>query len=166
MEELHRILDKDNGNFIDEVKGRWHDFCQKVQFFGVWKKMLKPPMGMDKGKQWCFGVISDQSLGWTFRHVNCQVHVLVSCRPPFSSMMVIPSLTKCLFFKALSVVYLWSDLTLCILSKCCNESFPVQLNRLLRSYVCCHHCSPPPLPPQRGYEMRVRLWCMSSRWAV
>ncbi|KAL7390382.1 hypothetical protein ABVT39_020084 [Epinephelus coioides] len=51
MEELHRILDKDNGNFIDEVKGRWHDFCQKVQFFGVWKKTLKPPMGMDKAEQ-------------------------------------------------------------------------------------------------------------------
>ncbi|KAL3973546.1 hypothetical protein ACER0C_024753 [Sarotherodon galilaeus] len=51
MEELHRILDKDNGNFINELKERWHDFCQKVQFFGVWKKMLKPPMGMDKAEQ-------------------------------------------------------------------------------------------------------------------
>ncbi|XP_042357361.1 uncharacterized protein LOC121954098 isoform X2 [Plectropomus leopardus] len=51
MDELQRILDKDNGNFIDELKGRWHDFCQKVQFFGVWKKMLKPPMGMDKAEQ-------------------------------------------------------------------------------------------------------------------
>ncbi|CAI5670036.1 unnamed protein product [Oreochromis niloticus] len=51
MEELHRILDKDNGNFINELKGRWQDFCQKVQFFGVWKKTLKPPMGMDKAEQ-------------------------------------------------------------------------------------------------------------------
>ncbi|CAM4684124.1 unnamed protein product [Leuciscus chuanchicus] len=34
-----------------ELKGRWHDFCQKVQFFGVWKKALKPPMGMDKAEQ-------------------------------------------------------------------------------------------------------------------
>ncbi|CAL8348899.1 unnamed protein product [Boreogadus saida] len=51
MEELQRILDKDNTNFIDELKGRWHDFCQKVQFFGVWKKALKPPMGMDKAEQ-------------------------------------------------------------------------------------------------------------------
>ena len=59
MEELQRILDKDNGNFIGELKGRWHEFCQKVQFFGVWKKMLKPPMGMDKGKQYCSGVIGD-----------------------------------------------------------------------------------------------------------
>ncbi|CAI5657245.1 unnamed protein product [Oreochromis niloticus] len=51
MEELHRILDKDNANFINELEERWHDFCQKVQFFGVWKKMLKPPMGMDKAEQ-------------------------------------------------------------------------------------------------------------------
>ena len=58
MEELQRILDKDNTNFINELKGRWHDFCQKVQFFGVWKKALKPPMGMDKGRECCFGVIS------------------------------------------------------------------------------------------------------------
>ncbi|CAL8236406.1 unnamed protein product [Boreogadus saida] len=51
MEELQRIMDKDNTNFIDELKGRWHDFCQKLQFFGVWKKALKPPMGMDKAEQ-------------------------------------------------------------------------------------------------------------------
>ncbi|XP_071396742.1 uncharacterized protein [Centroberyx affinis] len=51
MGELRRILDKDNSHYIDELKGRWHDFCQKVQFFGVWKKMLKPPMGMDKVEQ-------------------------------------------------------------------------------------------------------------------
>ncbi|XP_060895062.1 uncharacterized protein LOC132974804 [Labrus mixtus] len=51
MEELQRILERDNGSFIDELKGRWCDFCQKVQFFGVWKKMLKPPMGMDQAKQ-------------------------------------------------------------------------------------------------------------------
>ncbi|XP_067095332.1 uncharacterized protein [Osmerus mordax] len=51
MEELQRILDKENDNFIGELKGRWHEFCQKVQFFGVWKKMLKPPMGMDKAEQ-------------------------------------------------------------------------------------------------------------------
>jgi len=49
MGELQRILDKDNSHYIDEVKERWQDFCQKVQFFGV----LKPPMGMDKGTQWC-----------------------------------------------------------------------------------------------------------------
>nr|XP_046238910.1 uncharacterized protein LOC124055921 isoform X1 [Scatophagus argus] len=51
MEELQRILDKDNTNFIDELKERWQDFCQKVQFFGLWKKVLKPPLGMDKAEQ-------------------------------------------------------------------------------------------------------------------
>ncbi|KAJ8361936.1 hypothetical protein AAFF_G00410650 [Aldrovandia affinis] len=48
MDELRRILDRDNCQYIDEVKGRWADFCQKVQFYGVLKKILKPPMGMDK----------------------------------------------------------------------------------------------------------------------
>nr|XP_040043999.1 uncharacterized protein LOC120826103 [Gasterosteus aculeatus aculeatus] len=42
MEELQRILDKNNIHYIDELKGRWENFCQKVQFFGVWKKLLKP----------------------------------------------------------------------------------------------------------------------------
>lgn len=51
MEELQCILDKDNTNCIDELKERWQDFCQKVQFFGLWKKALKPPMGMDKGRE-------------------------------------------------------------------------------------------------------------------
>ncbi|KAJ8358497.1 hypothetical protein AAFF_G00433840 [Aldrovandia affinis] len=51
MDELRRILDRDNCQHIDEVKGRWADFCQKVQFYGVSKKILKPPMGMDKGKR-------------------------------------------------------------------------------------------------------------------
>uniref|UniRef100_A0A3Q2R0T5 Si:ch211-208g1.1 n=1 Tax=Fundulus heteroclitus TaxID=8078 RepID=A0A3Q2R0T5_FUNHE len=50
MEELQRILDKDNDSYIGDLKRRWQDFCQKVQFFGVSKKMLKPPMGMDKSK--------------------------------------------------------------------------------------------------------------------
>ncbi|KAI4830322.1 hypothetical protein KUCAC02_001961 [Chaenocephalus aceratus] len=48
MGELRRLLDKDNSHSIDEMKERWQDFCQKVQFYGVWKKMLKPPLGMDK----------------------------------------------------------------------------------------------------------------------
>ncbi|KAL6486724.1 hypothetical protein MHYP_G00061160 [Metynnis hypsauchen] len=51
MGELQRILDKDNIHYIDELKERWDNFCQKVQFFGVWKKLLKPPMGMDKVEQ-------------------------------------------------------------------------------------------------------------------
>lgn len=54
MGELRRILDKSNSHYIDEVKGRWHDFCQKVQFFGVWRKLLKPPMGMDESKHTLF----------------------------------------------------------------------------------------------------------------
>ncbi|CAJ1050794.1 hypothetical protein KUCAC02_001961 [Xyrichtys novacula] len=34
MEELRRIVDKNNSNYIAELKERWHDFCQKVLFYG------------------------------------------------------------------------------------------------------------------------------------
>ncbi|KAF3851986.1 hypothetical protein F7725_005341 [Dissostichus mawsoni] len=57
MGELRRLLDKDNSYSIDEMKERWQDFCQKVQFYGVWKKMLKPPLGMEKGKLWILRVL-------------------------------------------------------------------------------------------------------------
>ncbi|XP_072572664.1 uncharacterized protein [Paramormyrops kingsleyae] len=48
MDELRRILDKGNSKFIAEVKKRWEDFCSMVQFYGVWKKVLKPLMNLGK----------------------------------------------------------------------------------------------------------------------
>ncbi|CAJ1086727.1 uncharacterized protein LOC127420714 isoform X1 [Xyrichtys novacula] len=48
MEELRRIVDKNNSNYIAELKERWHNFCQKVLFYGVSKNMMKCPMGMTK----------------------------------------------------------------------------------------------------------------------
>lgn len=53
MGELRRILDKGNSKFIDEVKKRCEDFCTKVQFYGVWKKVMRPPMTLDVGKSFC-----------------------------------------------------------------------------------------------------------------
>ncbi|CAM4530089.1 unnamed protein product [Leuciscus chuanchicus] len=50
MDELCRILDKGNSKFIDGLKKRWEDFCAKVQFYAVWKKVMKPPMTLDGGK--------------------------------------------------------------------------------------------------------------------
>ncbi|XP_030601117.1 uncharacterized protein LOC115791134 [Archocentrus centrarchus] len=47
MDELQRILDKNN-KFITEVKARWEDFCSVVQFYGLWKKVLKPPMNQNR----------------------------------------------------------------------------------------------------------------------
>ncbi|XP_078143695.1 uncharacterized protein LOC144542119 [Centroberyx gerrardi] len=47
MDELRRVLDKGNRKYIAEVKKRWEDFCSKVQFYGVWKKVMKPPMTLD-----------------------------------------------------------------------------------------------------------------------
>ncbi|KAI9536002.1 hypothetical protein NQZ68_038409, partial [Dissostichus eleginoides] len=49
MSELRRLLDKDNHKYIAEVKKRWDDFVAKVQFYGVSKKAMKPPMTLDGG---------------------------------------------------------------------------------------------------------------------
>ncbi|XP_034054152.1 uncharacterized protein LOC117534145 isoform X2 [Gymnodraco acuticeps] len=48
MSELRRILDKDNHKYIAQVKKRWDDFVAKVQFYGVLKKAMKPPMTLDR----------------------------------------------------------------------------------------------------------------------
>ncbi|XP_051517855.1 uncharacterized protein LOC127419999 [Myxocyprinus asiaticus] len=47
MDELRRILGGTNRKYTEEMKGRWADFCAKVQFCGVWKKALKPPFPLD-----------------------------------------------------------------------------------------------------------------------
>lgn len=47
MDELRRIVDGTNSRYIEEVKGRWAEFCTKVQFYSVWKKVLKPPFPLD-----------------------------------------------------------------------------------------------------------------------
>ncbi|XP_042564296.1 uncharacterized protein LOC116221586 isoform X2 [Clupea harengus] len=51
MDELRRILQRDNMDFISEVKERWVEFCKQVQFYGVFKKVLKSPVGMSKAEQ-------------------------------------------------------------------------------------------------------------------
>ncbi|KAF4115355.1 hypothetical protein G5714_002844 [Onychostoma macrolepis] len=43
MDELRRIIEPDNCQYISEVKGRWENFYSKVQFYGVMKKVMKPP---------------------------------------------------------------------------------------------------------------------------
>ena len=66
MSELWWILDMGNSKFIDEVKKRWEDFCFKVQFYGVWKKVMKPPMTLDGGKS--FYYLSNILCGCFHRH--------------------------------------------------------------------------------------------------
>ncbi|XP_072572615.1 uncharacterized protein [Paramormyrops kingsleyae] len=51
MDELRRILDKCNPNFICELKTRWESFYGKAQFYGVFKKVLRPPTTQDKVTQ-------------------------------------------------------------------------------------------------------------------
>ncbi|XP_055779737.1 uncharacterized protein LOC129855759 [Salvelinus fontinalis] len=47
MDELRRILDQGNSRFIPELKTRWGTFYNKAQFYGVFKKVMKPPL-LDK----------------------------------------------------------------------------------------------------------------------
>ena len=63
MGELRRILDKDNNNYTEELKDRWNEFCQKVLFYGVSKKKMKPPMGMTKSKHF---------VSWTCLRLMCK----------------------------------------------------------------------------------------------
>nr|XP_057920198.1 uncharacterized protein LOC131113029 [Doryrhamphus excisus]XP_057920199.1 uncharacterized protein LOC131113029 [Doryrhamphus excisus] len=43
MDEMQRIIQPNNGNYIGEIKDRWDNFFSKVQFYGVMKKAMKPP---------------------------------------------------------------------------------------------------------------------------
>ncbi|KAI4886931.1 hypothetical protein NFI96_030450 [Prochilodus magdalenae] len=47
MDELRRILGGTNPKYIDETKKKWENFCANVQFYGVWKKVLKPPIPLN-----------------------------------------------------------------------------------------------------------------------
>ncbi|XP_026114057.1 uncharacterized protein LOC113109002 isoform X2 [Carassius auratus] len=43
MDELRRVIEPNNSQYTSEVKGRWENFYSKVQFYGVMKKVMKPP---------------------------------------------------------------------------------------------------------------------------
>ncbi|KAK3553756.1 hypothetical protein QTP70_009190 [Hemibagrus guttatus] len=47
MDELGQILDKGNPRIIPKLKTCWENFYSKAQFYGVYKKVLKPPMTLD-----------------------------------------------------------------------------------------------------------------------
>ncbi|XP_035806358.1 uncharacterized protein LOC111571818 [Amphiprion ocellaris] len=43
LDELRRIIQPSNSRYISEMKERWENFYSKVQFYGVMKKLVKPP---------------------------------------------------------------------------------------------------------------------------
>ncbi|KAL2095845.1 hypothetical protein ACEWY4_007993 [Coilia grayii] len=47
IDELGRILGGTNRTYIDDTNKRWETFCANVQFYGLWKKVLKPPISAD-----------------------------------------------------------------------------------------------------------------------
>ncbi|KAJ8355224.1 hypothetical protein AAFF_G00084400, partial [Aldrovandia affinis] len=43
LDELRRIIQPTNSQYISEMKDRWEIFYSKVQFYGIMKKAMKPP---------------------------------------------------------------------------------------------------------------------------
>uniref|UniRef100_A0A0F8B0J7 Uncharacterized protein n=1 Tax=Larimichthys crocea TaxID=215358 RepID=A0A0F8B0J7_LARCR len=43
LDELQRVIQPTNSQYISEMKSRWEAFYSKVQFYGVMKKAMKPP---------------------------------------------------------------------------------------------------------------------------
>lgn len=50
LDELRRILDNNNSNYVEELRERWLEFKSRVSFYGVYKKAMKPPMSLSAGK--------------------------------------------------------------------------------------------------------------------
>ncbi|XP_076603233.1 uncharacterized protein LOC143330488 [Chaetodon auriga] len=50
MDELQRILTQGKSHLVPELKDRWGAFCEKTQFYGVFKKVMRPPLS-NKVKQ-------------------------------------------------------------------------------------------------------------------
>ncbi|KAK1174716.1 hypothetical protein AOXY_G2276 [Acipenser oxyrinchus oxyrinchus] len=48
--ELCRIVSKDNTAYIKDVKEHWDTFQSQAVFYGIMKKMMKPPMTFNTGK--------------------------------------------------------------------------------------------------------------------
>uniref|UniRef100_A0A3B4E8C9 Uncharacterized protein n=1 Tax=Pygocentrus nattereri TaxID=42514 RepID=A0A3B4E8C9_PYGNA len=49
MDELRRIPNRFNPDFISDLKTRWESFYGKAQSYGVFKKVLRSPTTQDKG---------------------------------------------------------------------------------------------------------------------
>ncbi|XP_060780404.1 extracellular calcium-sensing receptor-like [Neoarius graeffei] len=51
LDELQRIVAKDNVHYVKELRERWADFRTKLTFYDVYKKTLKPPLGLPADEQ-------------------------------------------------------------------------------------------------------------------
>ncbi|XP_062409433.1 uncharacterized protein LOC134100324 isoform X1 [Sardina pilchardus] len=47
MDEFRRIVEKDNIDFLKDLRERWDSFYGKVQYYGVVKHVMKAPLTMD-----------------------------------------------------------------------------------------------------------------------
>ncbi|CAL8282902.1 unnamed protein product [Boreogadus saida] len=51
LDELGRILNNNNSNYVEELRERWLEFKSRVSFYGVYKKAMKPPMSLSAEEQ-------------------------------------------------------------------------------------------------------------------
>lgn len=77
MDELRRVLNQGNSHFLTELKTRWGTFCERAQFYGVFKKLTRPPQ-LDKGDYYlwpCLFINWLQETEWHFffnsKALNC-----------------------------------------------------------------------------------------------
>ena len=68
MDELQRILNRGNSHFITEMKTRWGDFYAKAQFYGVFKKVMRPQL-LDKG-EWLDIIANEGHLSFDLSSIN------------------------------------------------------------------------------------------------
>ena len=62
LDELQRIIQPNNAHYISEMRKRWDDFYSKVQFYGVMKKVMKPPKTLDGGEVTVYSTLICPSL--------------------------------------------------------------------------------------------------------
>ena len=62
LDELQRIIQPNNAHYISEMRKRWDDFYSKVQFYGVMKKVMKPPKKLDGGEVTVYSTLICASL--------------------------------------------------------------------------------------------------------
>ncbi|KAJ4921482.1 hypothetical protein JOQ06_014297 [Pogonophryne albipinna] len=96
MDELRRILNQGNSHFLMELKTRWGTFCERAQFYGVFKKLMRPPQ-LDKVKH-------SIAMMKALPEIEAVLHVLESAEDPntflqtrpLSSPVVIICETNCI----------------------------------------------------------------------
>uniref|UniRef100_A0AAV2M6I1 Uncharacterized protein n=1 Tax=Knipowitschia caucasica TaxID=637954 RepID=A0AAV2M6I1_KNICA len=127
IDELCRIVGGTNTKYLLETKERWSDFSKKVQFFGIWKKAMTPPLPLDvHGADFMIGVLS--ALPSLFpspavppkKMANASeslIHILKSEEDPALYLTKRPLFTPLLLFDGTTCIIAVGNEPICTLSK-------------------------------------------------